>query len=422
MEQSLIPQNAMGQSQYRKLLSKLNSMFFVGEKQSFRLIYENVHENLLGYSWKIYAPNCTFLLKAEIVCKSCNNFHLPLRRSLFLCNVCQNVAYLKVAIQNLGDNVKVLLDIGIEMISDNENDLEKAHIQNVAKYLKKNETYYVEWKFVDITAYGPVIFAKSENNIDKNAYVYGNAYFSEMGNLTILFDVKFVECQGNAEVEFLEPPSILTTLAEQFSKANINPATPPDDLLTDVILCIGENKIYCHKMVLGMSSNFFKKMFTTNMKESKSQEIELKDVEVNLETIENMINFMYGHRIDDVKITTDLLAVADMYDVFRLRNLCSEKLKRTLDDENVAEIWFSAYTHNIEELTHAATIFMVKRWKVLSNDGGVRELCQKYPNLLFTISTLLAEYQDSMAANYEKSDYRRTNNEQWFMRVKKELI
>jgi len=410
MEGSLIPQNNatdnISQSHYQNLLSKSYTMI-LGKKQSFRCIYERVHEHL-SFSQQIELknlPNCKFTFEAKIVCKECHHFRMLLRSPLYLC-ACQNVAYLRVTITNLGIDVKVNLNISIE-----KNDFVEAHIQNVDKYLKKNENHYVDWKFIPNTRYGPVI-SLNEDNTYEDEFVYGSVYFSEMGNLTILCDMKLLELKNEAKVENYEPPSILKTLAEHFSKANVNPATPPKDLLTDIILCIGENKIYCHKLILGMSSNFFKAMFTTNMKESKSQKIELKNVEVDLETVENMISFMYENRIDDVKITADLLAIADMYEVLRLRNICSEKLQRALNDENVAKIWHTAYLHNVEELAHAATIFMVKRWKALSKDDAVRELCEKYPKLLFTISTLLADiYQDSMAFNNEESMTKRLKKE-----------
>merc|ERR1719225_698775 len=138
-----------------------------------------------------------------------------------------------------------------------------------------------------------------------------------------------------------------------------------------------------------MTSNFFKRMFASNMKEAKSQEIELKEVE--LETIKNLISFMYKDKIDNAKITLDLLAAADMYQVQRLRSICSQTLSKSINLVNVSGIWHTVYLHNVKSLVEAATIFMVKNWCTLSKKDEVRELCLKYPALLFTISTLLAE-------------------------------
>merc|ERR1712060_546685 len=104
----------------------------------------------------------------------------------------------------------------------------------------------------------------------------------------------------------LQFPGTCSMLASMFTDANVNPANPLDDPLIDVILVVGSNRIYCHKLVLAISSRFFERMFASNMKESKSKEIVLKDV--NLDTIRNMISFMYHDRIEEDKINVDLLS------------------------------------------------------------------------------------------------------------------
>merc|ERR1712126_417922 len=101
----------------------------------------------------------------------------------------------------------------------------------------------------------------------------------------------------------------------KFSDANINPVSPLDDNLIDIVLIVGNSRIHCHRLVLGMTSKFFERMFASNMKNSNCPEIELK--EVDLETMTSVISFMYQDEIDDKRINVDLLAAADMYQLLR---------------------------------------------------------------------------------------------------------
>merc|ERR1712150_360252 len=139
--------------------------------------------------------------------------------------------------------------------------------------------------------------------------------------------------------------------------------------------------------VLGMTSKFFRRMFVSNMKESKAQEIELK--EVNLKTAKSMISFMYTSKVDAEEITVELLAASDMYELLHLKSVCGQKLSESINVQNVSEIWEAAYRHNAEDLAHNALIFMVNNWETLVDEDDIRALCQKHPDLLYAISSLV---------------------------------
>merc|ERR1711894_586670 len=160
--------------------------------------------------------------------------------------------------------------------------------------------------------------------------------------------------------------------------------------LSDVILCVGETRVHCHKLVLAMTSKFFERMFASPMKEAKEKEVVLK--EIDFETLKSVLTFMYTDVISNEKIDVQVLAAADMYEIIGLRKICCSRLSNILNLTNVAEIWLSAYQHNIKELAHDAVAFMAINWKTLAKDETIKQLAQKYPNLLFTISTLQAEF------------------------------
>merc|ERR1712150_63681 len=202
----------------------------------------------------------------------------------------------------------------------------------------------------------------------------------------IVCDIKGIKQENQFGPKEIDFPNTCTMLADMFSDTNINPPEPLIDQLTDIILIVGENKIHCHKLVLGLASKFFRRMFVSNMKESRSNVIELK--EVDLETVKSLISYMYTDEIDEDKINVELLAASDMYEVLRLKALCCTELSESMTVENVIEIWQTAYRHNIEDLAHDALVCMVENWEMLAMDDDMKELCQKHPNLLLTISTL----------------------------------
>jgi hypothetical protein len=206
--------------------------------------------------------------------------------------------------------------------------------------------------------------------------------------------------QRNVNVAF---PRVADELKNQFSVANINPTASPSSLC-DVILIIGKNKIYVHKLVMVMASKVFQKMFETDMKEANNKEVELKDIK--LETLKTLLKYIYTDQIDDKDVTVAVLAASDMYEVLGLRQICIQKLSQKLSDENVAGVWVVAYQHSIKSLTHDAVVYMARRWNVLSTNKDIGNLIQEYPNLLITISDLLSTLLNTNQYPYNQHPYK----------------
>merc|ERR1719167_29099 len=221
--------------------------------------------------------------------------------------------------------------------------------------------------------------------------VWGGDYISSSGHLTLVcnIEVDAFDIWRHLDSSKSQYPGTQAILPNIFSDDNINPPGPLADKHTDLILVVGNNKIHCHKLVLRMTSKYFERMFASNMKESKSMEIELK--EVDLETVTSLISFLYQGIIEDEKINVDLFAAAEMYEVLRLKSICKTKLAENMNMKNVAKIWHIVNLHNEDDLAHLAIIYMMKRWRNLSKQPDIEELCRKYPHLAWTISKLLTE-------------------------------
>ncbi|EPS65824.1 hypothetical protein M569_08953, partial [Genlisea aurea] len=97
-----------------------------------------------------------------------------------------------------------------------------------------------------------------------------------------------------------------------------------------------------HKIVLGLWSSPFTKMFTNGMNESLSSKICLKDI--CFEAFKIMLDFMYGgvvivkDRMDFDTILLQLLLLADQFGVSQLHQECCKQLLEHLSEDSLCDI------------------------------------------------------------------------------------
>jgi len=298
---------------------------------------------------------------AKLECVSCRRFRFDMWYQDFSEHWCEcgyHAGALTITITNIGEAATFCMNLKAKL---------GGSLLNATEYLENNEEY--EWSIEGIG----------------NGEI--NNYFSTSGDIAIICDIDIQEKENEMEIDNSICPS--QKLATKFTESNINPTSPPDNLFTDIILLVDKNRIYCHRLVLGMYSNFFERMFLSGMKESQRNEVNLKDVD--LETVKNLIYFMYTGRIDNEKINVSLLVAADMYEVMSLRSICIQELSKSVNFDNCKEIWQTGILLDNEKLVNTTTVFMVKNWKKLSEDDGTRALCMKYPDLALTVSRLQAK-------------------------------
>lgn len=85
-------------------------------------------------------------------------------------------------------------------------------------------------------------------------------------------------------------------------------------MLTDVVLEVGKELFYAHKVVLAAASPYFKAMFTGGLKECDMDRIKLQGVSPT--ALARLIHFMYTGRIRVTENTVcQLLPAATMLQV-----------------------------------------------------------------------------------------------------------
>ncbi|CAK8685731.1 unnamed protein product [Clavelina lepadiformis] len=121
----------------------------------------------------------------------------------------------------------------------------------------------------------------------------------------------------------------------------------------------GGKQFLVHKCVIGSISEYFKKMFTTKMKESYSNEGSVK--EVSGPTMASIINFIYTSCIilthDNVY---DVLEAAEYLHITSLKEQCKIFFKASLNEENCLKIRSYANRYNLGDLVQAADTFIFK--------------------------------------------------------------
>jgi len=107
MHKRLIPQNnskeQVDQDRYNTLVSKFDNNSVDDQEQSFKCVLKKVHKDYkqkINEQLKIESQNISISFRAELQCKSCNNFRLKTQEYVHHC-YCGDEAYMSIIIKNL---------------------------------------------------------------------------------------------------------------------------------------------------------------------------------------------------------------------------------------------------------------------------------------------------------------------------------
>ena len=152
-------------------------------------------------------------------------------------------------------------------------------------------------------------------------------------------------------------PKVLS-LQESFASLFLN-----EDMSDLKILC-DEKEFPAHRFILSVRSPVFKTMFASNFTETTSKTLPIEDTDA--ETMEKFLRFLYTDQLKREELDCRLLILADRYQVDSLTNQCIEILQSKIDNENVIEVYYTAYLINNEKL-------MKKARKYAREQNGIKE-------------------------------------------------
>lgn len=137
---------------------------------------------------------------------------------------------------------------------------------------------------------------------------------------------------------------------------------------TDVVLVSEDGqKFPVHKLLLKAASNYFVTMFTSDFKESKAKEVDIKS---EGETLRIILDFIYFCPMDLTSLTHDLLRdvlmTSDMFQLEVLNRLCWNLLLKALTVDNYFVAWETAIMCNKLEMEENIVDFVINNLATIS--------------------------------------------------------
>lgn len=137
--------------------------------------------------------------------------------------------------------------------------------------------------------------------------------------------------------------------------------TLENDNFKDVKFLIGKKEIWAHKIILAARNPVFKKMFVAGMKESQSNEAVITDV--NFDTFEEMIHFIYTGKVSPKfsELAMELFEASHKYQIENLKKLCEMEISQNLSEENSAAVMEFANFYDCDDSLKEEAAKLYKR-------------------------------------------------------------
>ncbi|XP_070494924.1 speckle-type POZ protein-like [Chironomus tepperi] len=137
------------------------------------------------------------------------------------------------------------------------------------------------------------------------------------------------------------------------------------------------------KFILASKSPVFLKIFTTDMLESRRNEIFIPDVDY--EVMKIAVNFMYNGGVQNLEYHIfDVLIVADKYDIAELKRYCEIEVAKGLTPQIIADVLIFADRYNAALLKERSIQYIQRNWNAIK---GLEEFecIYTYSNLILDI-------------------------------------
>ncbi|TKR95564.1 hypothetical protein L596_009714 [Steinernema carpocapsae] len=143
--------------------------------------------------------------------------------------------------------------------------------------------------------------------------------------------------------------------------------------LCDVTLVVGDTRIPAHRLVLAACSSYFQAMFTTEMTESRLQEIQMIDIDDK--TLEALVEFCYTGTLTINGCNVQLLLpAACLLQMNEVQTACCKYLRDQLDPTNCLGIRAFAEMHACKDLVKIADKFIYQNFKNVATTEEFRQM------------------------------------------------
>uniref|UniRef100_H3DDZ5 Si:rp71-68n21.9 n=1 Tax=Tetraodon nigroviridis TaxID=99883 RepID=H3DDZ5_TETNG len=150
-----------------------------------------------------------------------------------------------------------------------------------------------------------------------------------------------------------------------------------DETLCDVVLVPGDSDetFRVHRVIMALSSDYFKAMFTGGMREQEMSEIKLHGV--TKLGLKNIIDFIYTSKVSlDMGNLQDTLEAANFLQVMPVLRFCNRLLISEITVDNCVEVERVAEDLHLEDVQLNIVNFVVKNLAVLVDSGQYLQLSE----------------------------------------------
>ena len=158
-----------------------------------------------------------------------------------------------------------------------------------------------------------------------------------------------------------------------------------DQIYCDVSINVDDQVIGAHKSVLSARSPVFRAMFQHNMIESKTNSVQIEDM--NYQVCKELLRFIYTGTIGQIDDCRDLLVAADRYEILSLKDVCEKKLTKNVTSQNTIKYLLLASQHQLKTLEKSCFDFITNYLDVY-DEQDLNLIKEKDPDLL--VKMLLA--------------------------------
>ncbi|GIY97695.1 speckle-type POZ protein [Caerostris extrusa] len=133
-----------------------------------------------------------------------------------------------------------------------------------------------------------------------------------------------------------------------------------DGFLSDVILKTETATFPAHKIILASRSSVFKAMFSSDMRETREDSVDIEDISDY--TLQRMLKYLYTADVEGLQWESaiDLYKAADKYEILSLKKQCSSFLKFNLTQTKACEILLLSDLHMDDDLKiHAQNFILI---------------------------------------------------------------
>lgn len=203
-------------------------------------------------------------------------------------------------------------------------------------------------------------------------------YIDTSGRLKIKVEIKLTE------LDLVSTLLNSSTASQEFSCETCSHYFENAAYSDFTLICEDGTALPVHRVFLAKKSPTFKKMFDTEVHEQKTT---LK--EINSETMKEVLRYIYcgNANIQDVKLITNVLYAAALYEIEELKILCIDGLMEQINKENVMGILDIAVVFGHEELEKKCLGVILKYYKELKDTEKWNEL--KMPLIMKIVDAAL---------------------------------